>query len=35
MFFSFGCAVGHAYDDVSEVSVRLVNSFAHHVEPGK
>ena len=35
MFFSLGCAVGYAYDDVSEVSVCLVKSFAHHVEPEK
>ncbi len=34
-FFPSGVAVGHAYDDVGEVGVRLVKSFAHHVEPGK
>ena len=32
---SLGGTVGHAYDDVGEVGVRLVKSFAHHVEPGK
>ena len=35
MFLSLGGTVGHAYDDVGEVSVGLVKSFAHHVEPGK
>ena len=35
MFLSLGGAVGHAYDDVGEVNVGLVKSFAHHVEPGK
>jgi len=35
MVLSLGGAVGHAYDDVGEVGVCLVKSFAHHVEPGK
>jgi hypothetical protein len=35
MRFSLGGAVGNAYDNVGEVSVGLVKSFAHHVEPGK
>ena len=33
MRFSLGGAIGHAYDDVSEVSVGLVKSFTHHVKP--
>ena len=32
---SLGDAVGHAYDDVGELGVSLVKSFAHHVEPGR
>lgn len=33
VFLSLGGTIGHAYDDVSKVSVSLVQSFAHHVEP--